>query len=98
MKKNRVIQAILAAAVIAIVGFTGIALASPHGGGRHMGYGNLDCPRYEEGQSRGWSAKPDARRSAHRFEMHHRIGHEDGYGSRYVRTHHGWSDRGFFRN
>ncbi len=90
MKKNHVIRAILAAAVIALVGLSGIALASPYGGGRQMGYANFDSPRYEEGRAPGWGPG----RMAHRFEMR-RIGPEAGHGRGYGRgLHHGWGGRG----
>ena len=54
MKKNRINRAVLVTTIIALVGFSGIALAGPYGGGRHMGYGNPDCPRFEEGRRPGW--------------------------------------------
>jgi Spy/CpxP family protein refolding chaperone len=55
MKANHLNRGILVAAIVALVGFSGIALASPYGGGRHMGYGynDNDCPRFQEGRRGG---------------------------------------------
>ena len=59
MKKNRINRSILVVAVIALVGFSGIALAGPGMPGRHAGYGNPDCPRYQEGRGPGWGRGAD---------------------------------------
>ncbi|MEE4608688.1 MAG: periplasmic heavy metal sensor [Desulfobacteraceae bacterium] len=62
MKTNRIHRNILIAAIVALVGFSGIALADAYGPG--SGYGKSagaygDCPRYHDGHRDGrgrWGA------------------------------------------
>ena len=56
MKTNRINRGILVAAIVSLVGFSGIALAGPNSPGRHMRGDGADCPRYQEGRGPGWGA------------------------------------------
>lgn len=60
MKTHRIHRSILIAALVALVGFSGIALADAYGPGPghgKRGYGaSEDCPRYRDGRGPGGAA------------------------------------------